>query len=291
MAVAGTRAASRRNPTRYTSTLMQVQSSNTQAGTLAATISTLLVDDEELARQELAFLLKDFPDVEIIDSATNGLEAVKMIEALEPDLVFLDAQMPGLDGLAVIRKLKEKKIALPYFVLSTAYDQYAIEAFRLEAMDYLLKPVSHERLSQTIERARRAIGRRQAIEAKALEAAAAAPKPALQRTKLLVRSNNRNLILDAQEMIYATIEDGIITIVATNCEGHSNYRTIEELQSNLDSGTFWRVHRSFLVNINRIREVIPWFKSSFQLRMDDKKQTEIPVSRIQTKRLRAMLKL
>jgi two-component system LytT family response regulator/two-component system response regulator LytT len=270
---------------------MQVRSSNTLAGT----ISTLLVDDEELAREELAFLLRDFGDVEIIDSATNGLEAVKMIESLEPDLVFLDAQMPGLDGLGVIRKLKEKKVALPYFVLSTAYDQYAIEAFRLEAMDYLLKPVDHERLSQTIDRARRVIGMRQTIEAKALEAAnavaAAVPKPALQRTKLLVRSNNRNLILDAQEMIYATIEDGIITIVATNCEGHSNYRTIEELQSNLDSGTFWRVHRSFLVNINRIREVIPWFKSSFQLRMDDKKQTEIPVSRIQTKRLRAMLKL
>ena len=106
-----------------------------------------------------------------------------------------------------------------------------------------------------------------------------------------MRSNNRNLILDAHDMIYATIDDGLITIVATNVEGHSNYRTIEELQSNLDPNTFWRVHRSFLVNINRIREVIPWFKSSFQLRMDDKKQTEIPVSRIQTKRLRAMLKL
>jgi len=261
---------------------------------VAGTISTLIVDDEELARQELAFLLKEFPDIEVMDTAANGLDAVKMIEMLEPDLVFLDAQMPGLDGLSVIRKLQEKGIALPYFVLSTAYDQYAVEAFRLEAMDYLLKPVDHERLSQTIERARRVIAMRQAAEAKASEAASAtAPvaKPALQRTKLLVRSNNRNLILDAQDMIYATIEDGIITIVASNFEGHSNYRTIEELQSNLDPGTFWRVHRSFLVNINRIREVIPWFKSSFQLRMDDKKQTEIPVSRIQTKRLRTMLKL
>jgi two-component system LytT family response regulator/two-component system response regulator LytT len=266
---------------------MQQRSSNTLAGT----ISTLLVDDEELARQELAFLLKDFPDVEVIDSATNGLEALKMIESLEPDLVFLDAQMPGLDGLGVIRKLQEKGVVLPYFVLSTAYDQYAVEAFQLEAMDYLLKPVDHDRLSQTVERARRVIGLRQAAEAKASDAAAVPGKPALQRTKLLVRSNNRNLILDAQDMIYATIEDGIITIVATNVEGHSNYRTIEELQSNLDPGTFWRVHRSFLVNINRIREVIPWFKSSFQLRMDDKKQTEIPVSRIQTKRLRSMLKL
>ena len=92
-------------------------------------------------------------------------------------------------------------------------------------------------------------------------------------------------------MIYATIDDGLITVVTTQRRRQSNYRTIEELQSNLDPETFWRVHRSYLVNINRIKEVIPWFKSSFQLRMDDKKQTEIPVSRVQTKRLRALLKL
>jgi two-component system, LytTR family, response regulator LytT len=254
------------------------------------TISTLLVDDEPLAREELAFLLKDFPDIEVIDTATNGLEAVEMVENLEPDLVFLDVQMPGLDGLGVIRKLQEKGVTLPYFVVSTAFDQYAVEAFKLDAMDYVLKPVDKDRLAVSIERARKIIETRQINEAKAAESAPA-PKPSLQRTKLLVRSNNRNLILDAHDMIYATIDDGLITIVATNVEGHSNYRTIEELQSNLDPNTFWRVHRSFLVNINRIREVIPWFKSSFQLRMDDKKQTEIPVSRIQTKRLRAMLKL
>ena len=119
----------------------------------------------------------------------------------------------------------------------------------------------------------------------------AASKPAAQRTKLLVKSNNRNLIVDAQDMIYATIDDGLITVVTSQFEGQSNYRTIEELQSNLDPNLFWRVHRSFLVNINKIREVIPWFKSSFQLKMDDKKQTEIPVSRIQTKRLRTLLKI
>jgi two-component system, LytTR family, response regulator LytT len=106
-----------------------------------------------------------------------------------------------------------------------------------------------------------------------------------------VKNNQRNFIVDAQDVVYATIEDGLITVVASHLEGQSNYRTIEELQSNLDADTFWRVHRSYLVNIHRIKEVIPWFKSSFQLRMDDKKQTEIPVSRVQTKRLRALLKL
>ena len=122
-------------------------------------------------------------------------------------------------------------------------------------------------------------------------AAAATGRPALQRSKLLVKSNNRNFIVDAQDVIYATIEDGLITVATTHFEGQSNYRTIEELQSNLDADTFWRVHRSYLVNINRIREVVPWFKSSYQLRMDDKKQTEIPVSRAQTKRLRELFGL
>ena len=112
-----------------------------------------------------------------------------------------------------------------------------------------------------------------------------------QRTKLLVRNNNRNFIVDAQDVIYATIDNGLITLVATNVEGQSNYRTIEDLQANLDRDTFWRVHRSYLVNIDRIKEVVPWFKSSYQLRMDDKKQTEIPVSRAQTKRLRELFNL
>lgn len=256
------------------------------------TVSTLIVDDEQLAREELAFLLKEFPEIEIIETASNGLEALEMIEQLEPDLVFLDVQMPGLDGLGVISKLRAKSGNLPHFVLTTAFDSYAVEAFRLEAVDYLLKPVEKERLAETVGRIKRIVEDQQ-LQQPAPDRATenSASKNVLQRTKLLVKANNRNLIVDAQDMIYATIDDGLITVVTSHFEGQSNYRTIEELQSNLDPNLFWRVHRSFLVNINKIREVIPWFKSSFQLRMDDKKQTEIPVSRIQTKRLRALLKI
>ncbi len=170
----------------------------------------------------------------------------------------------------------------------TAYDQYAVEAFRLEAMDYLLKPVDKARLAETIERARRTIQ-----EKKSPEPETPAPKAttAPQRTKLLVRANSRNFIVDANEVIYATIDNGLITLVTTSLEGQSNYRTIEELQASLDRDMFWRVHRSYLVNINRIKEVVPWFKSSYQLRMDDRKHTEIPVSRVQTRRLRELFKL
>lgn len=256
--------------------------------TATRAIGTLLVDDENLAREELAFLLRDFPEIEILATASNGLEAVKLIEDLEPDLVFLDVQMPGLDGMGVIRTLRERGVALPHFVLATAYDQYAVEAFRLEALDYVLKPVERERLEETIERARKAIAEKTPLD---LDTAARPAAPANVRAKLLIRTLNRNLIVDAQEMIYATIEDGVISVVTTSIEGMLNHRTLEELQSNLDPEHFWRAHRSYIVNIHHIKEVIPWFNSSFQIKMTDKKETEIPVSRVQTKRLRTLFRL
>ncbi len=256
-------------------------------GRATNTISAILVDDEPLACDELAYLLKSYEDFEVAGTAHNGIEALRMIEELEPDVVFLDVQMPGMAGMDVIREVRERKGHVPHFILVTAYDQYAIEAFRLEAMDYLLKPVDSARLEESLERARRVV--QEKSKAAQEEPREARTRP--YRTKLLVKSGNRNFIVDASEMIYATIEDGLITIVTSHLEGQSNYRTIEELQSNLDPDTFWRVHRSYLVNIHRIKEVIPWFKSTYQLRMDDKKQTEVPVSRVQTKRLRALLKL
>src|ERR1700744_3747373 len=158
------------------------------------TISALLVDDEQLARDELSYLLKEFPEVEVLAAAKNGLEAIKLIENLEPDVVFLDVQMPGLDGLGVIQKLREKNVPLPHFILATAYDQYALEAFRLEALDYLLKPIEKDRLTLAVERARKAVTEK--------SKAAPQPEPApvkatTQRTKLLVKNNNRNFIVDA----------------------------------------------------------------------------------------------
>ena len=112
-----------------------------------------------------------------------------------------------------------------------------------------------------------------------------------QPVKLLVKSQARLILIDAEEMIYASIQDGAITIFARDTEGASNYRTVEELMEALDPGVFWRPHRSYLVNINHIKEVVPWFKSSFMLKMSDKRASEIPVSRNQTKRLRELLKL
>ena len=257
------------------------------AGSQTASLTAVAVDDEQPALDEILYLLKEHPDVEVLACASNGLEAVDLIEKIEPDLAILDVQMPGLDGLGVIRRLKERGATLPYFILATGFDQYAVEAFRLEALDYLLKPVEKGRLAESLDRARRSAAERtRSAVAELVEG----PRPA-PRTKLLVRSGGRHWMVDSSDLIYATIHDGLITLVTTTVEGEASYKTIEELQSNLDPEMFWRVHRSYLINVNRIREVIPWFKSSFQLRMDDKKQSEIPVSRVQTRRLREMLKL
>ena len=257
----------------------------------AATLSALIVDDEVLAREELAFLLKSFPAVEIVGSAGDGPHALRLIRQLEPDLVFMDVQMPGLDGLGVVRELVEAGGPLPHLVFATAYDQYAVEAFEINAVDYLLKPIEKERLATSIERAQKLIEFPSNEAASLEQLLAQLPTGTSPPSKLVLNAQNRLILVDATDIVYATIQDGIITVAATQIEGVSNYRTLEELQSNLDPGSFWRPHRSYLVNINKIQEVVPWFKSSYQLRMSDKKQTEIPVSRAQTKRLRELFKL
>jgi len=254
-------------------------------------INALIVDDEKPARDELAFLLKSFPEVSVIGQGKNGLEAIALIKERNPDLVFLDVQMPGLDGFGVIQKLIERKVKLPHIVFATAYDQYAVQAFEVNAVDYILKPFDKQRVSRAIERAQR-IHSAESSPAERLETLVTQlGARGSQPLKLLVKAQGRLFLVDAAEMVCASIEEGTITISTRDFEGTSNYRTIEELADSLDSDRFWRPHRSHLVNINHIKEVLPWFKSSYMLKMADKRQSEIPVSRAQTKRLRELLKM
>jgi two-component system LytT family response regulator/two-component system response regulator LytT len=197
----------------------------------------------------------------------------------------------------VIKKLLERKIKMPQIVFSTAYDHYAVKAFDVNAVDYVLKPFDKERIAKAIQRAQKVLDSnlsavdRLGTLVSQLQGQLGAPAKAPQKTKLLMKSQTRLLLLDAEEMVYASIQDGVITIFARDTEGVSNYKTIEELADTLDVDVFWRAHRSYLVNINQIREVLPWFKSSYMLKMNDKRASEIPVSRAQTKRLRELLKL
>ena len=257
-------------------------------------LSAVIVDDEQLARDELAFLLKDVGDVDVVAQGKNGVEAVQLIREHSPDLVFLDVQMPGLDGFGVIKKLLDRKVPLPKIVFATAFDQYAVKAFEVNAVDYLLKPFDKKRVAQSVQKARAKARIQQPVVRQAgnsgayagVAAAAGFQNPAQGRGPAFPGKPERHLLRLHRRRHYHSGHRR-----PGSMEGHSNCRTLEELLDSLDPNLFWRAHRSYLVNINRIREVVPWFKSSYQLRMDDKKQTEIPVSRAQTKRLRELFGL
>jgi two-component system, LytTR family, response regulator LytT len=261
-------------------------------------LKVMVVDDEQLAREELCFQLGQIGDVEVVAQAGNGLEALTAVDRHEPDLVFLDIQMPGLSGFEVARRLLAREDDTPALVFVTAFDQHAIEAFEVNAVDYLLKPVEAPRLEQALVRARRRLSS---------ERLAAGPAGPLndqleqivkmmavrqgRRDQVAIKTGERFILVQADEIIYASLADESINIVTGQVAGTSNYRTLDDLQTRLDPEIFWRVHRSHLVNINKIKEIVPWFSRNYILRMKDTKATEIPVSRSQTKRLREYLKL
>ena len=262
-------------------------------------LRAVVVDDEQLARDELGYLLGQVGGVEVIGQAGNGVEALTTIDKLQPDVVFLDVQMPGLTGFEVARRMLDARAA-SHIIFVTAYDQHAIEAFEVNAVDYLLKPVDQARLELAVERARR----RLQTERLAGGAAAAGVSNAdlekivqlvserqHRRDRVAIKVGERFMLVQAEEIIYASLVDEDITVVTNQHSGTSNYRTLDDLQERLDSSVFWRVHRSHLVNINKIKEIVPWFSRNYILRMKDAKSTEIPVSRTQTRRLREYLKL
>ncbi|HET6959647.1 MAG TPA: LytTR family DNA-binding domain-containing protein [Vicinamibacterales bacterium] len=260
-------------------------------------LKAVLVDDEQLARDELGYLLEQVGGVQIVGQAGNGLEALTTIEKLQPDLVFLDVQMPGLTGFEVARRLVGSRAA-SQIVFVTAYDQHAIEAFEVNAVDYLLKPVEQGRLEVAVDRARRRVVSDRPVEAgtnmnsvdleKIIEAVAERQS---RRERLAIKVGERFFLVQSSEIIYASLAEDGITVVTSQHHGTSNYRTLDELHERLDPTVFWRVHRSHLVNINKIKEIVPWFSRNYILRMKDDKTTEIPVSRTHTRRLREYLKL
>ncbi len=273
--------------------------------TSAPPITALIVDDEQLAREELKYLLNT-TGVEVVAQGANGIEAVELIREYQPDVVFLDVQMPGLDGFAVLKQLIEHHDRLPQIIFATAFDQYAVRAFDVNAIDYLLKPFDKARVLQAIERARLRLQETSQAEGESLGIGGGGgikldalirlieqqqQNPRTHSGKIVLQAQSRLLLIDQKDICFAAIDEGIISVATQTIEGQSKCRTLEELLELLDPGIFWRAHRSYVVNINHIKEVVPWFKSSYQLRMDDKKQTEIPVSRAQTKRLRELFKL
>ena len=324
-------------------------------------LTALIIDDEPLARQELQYLLDSAGGVSVLGQGSNGVEAIDLIRDAPPRCGLSRCAHAGLDGFAVLRKLMtaDRSFRLPEVVFATAFDQYAVKAFEVNAVDYLLKPFDNKRLRQTLEKVRSrvcpetaestpwenvpasqrrftepavpsagqgsgiapaaqepttrsqplamaAAGSRsrlwEAAQAKLdallrmVEEQAAGVAPAngaspARTGRVVVRTGSRLLLVDQKDVCFAYVNYGRIAVVTKSFEGDSNVRTLEELAEQLDSAQFWRAHRSHLVNLQHIREVVPWFKSTYQLRMDDQKATEIPVSRSQTKRLRELFNL
>jgi len=259
-------------------------------------LRVMVVDDEQLAREELCYQLEQLGSIDVIGQAGNGVEALSAIERLEPDLVFLDVQMPGLNGFEVARRLLGRDGDPPAVVFVTAFDQRAIEAFEVNAVDYLLKPVDSSRLDQALQRARRRVESDRPVATGVMneqleQIVRMMAGRQVRREQVAIKVGERFMLVQAEEIIYASLADESITIVTGQVAGTSNYRTLDDLQARLDPEVFWRVHRSHLVNINKIKEIVPWFSRNYILRMKDAKGTEIPVSRAQTKRLREYLKL
>jgi len=257
-------------------------------------LRAVLVDDEQLARDELGYLLDQIGGVEVIGQAGNGVEALTTIDRLQPDVVFLDVQMPGLNGFEVARRLLSNRVA-SHIIFVTAYDQHAIEAFEVNAVDYLLKPVDQARLEMAVDRARRRVATDRPVDgvnhADLERIIQLVTERQSRRERLAIKVGERFLLVQAEDIIYASLADEGISVVTSQHAGTSNYRTLDELHERLDPTVFWRVHRSHLVNINKIKEIVPWFSRNYMLRMKDEKSTEIPVSRTQTRRLREYLKL
>jgi len=256
------------------------------------TLRTVVVDDEELAREELCFLLDQIPGIEVVAQAGDGPEALNVIAEHAPDLIMLDVQMPGLTGFEVARRLLHRDTEA-HLVFVTAYDQHAIEAFDVNAVDYILKPVEAARLFTAVERVRKRLqsDRGQGGAPNLDRVLRFLAERQNRRDQLAVKVGDRFLLVQAEDVVHASVEDDVITVVTNSLSGTSNYRTLDELQARLDPEIFWRVHRSHLVNINKIREIVPWFSRNYILRMKDTKGSEIPVSRAQTRRLREYLKL
>ncbi len=249
-------------------------------------LRALISDDESSARSRLRKLLGAHPEIEIIGEARDGLQTVEMVEESRPDLLFLDVQMPGLDGFESLQHLV--RATLPLVIFTTAYDQYALDAFEANAVSYLLKPINRERLAQAVERAMKIhrSSEKSADEELRIKRALSAAVPSIN--KIIARRRDRFVLLSLDEVFFFHVEDGLVR-VKTEAETYWTDYRLNDLEERLPDPPYFRAHRSYIVNMSKVREIAPLAGSGYLLILNDSDGSEIRVSERQSKRLHRML--
>ncbi len=246
-------------------------------------LKALIVDDEYPARKELRFLLDQFENVEVIGEATNAREALKLISALDYSVLFLDVEMPGMNGLelsSIIQDLPKR----PYIIFVTAYEEYAVKAFEVNAVDYLLKPFDEKRLHQAMQKLFKLVEKNKEKQ----QPAGSKQDKGVKLDRLPVEKDGKTLLIPETEIIYAYTQDDSVFLKTTKDLYVSKY-TLKELESRLNSSVFFRTHRCYIVNLSKVQEIIPFFNGTYNLIVNDDKRSEVPVSRNQAKSLKKIL--
>jgi len=249
-------------------------------------ISTIIVEDELPAQERLKQMLEELPEIQLAATARTGREAAELIDALKPQLVFLDIQLPDISGLDLLHIISHR----PFIIFTTAYDQYAVQAFELQAVDYLLKPFAQDRLDAALRRVQEKTGQN------STEPGLAAIKNLLANynpgreylTRIPSKTGDKIYILNDDEIIYLASEDRLVFAYLYDARFLVNY-TLDELQARLNPDKFFRIHRSTLANLNYISMIEAWFAGGYKTRMKDKKGTELIISRASGKLLRQKL--
>ncbi|HWP66592.1 MAG TPA: LytTR family DNA-binding domain-containing protein [Candidatus Limnocylindria bacterium] len=251
-----------------------------------AVIRTLVVDDEKLARDRLAGFLRGLPDVTLVGEASDGVQALELISEHRPDLVFLDVQMPGMNGFDVLEALRPD---VPHVVFATAYDEYAIRAFDVAAVDYLLKPFARARVAEAVARVRSRLATPPAPAELDALLARLNDRPREHLTRVPAHAGRRILLLKPEEILWFGVEHRLV-YAHTAQRGFMTNFTLRELEERLDRDTFFRAHKATLVNLAQVQEIVPWFGGRFKLVMRGRDDAEVIVSRAQARELRQRLR-
>jgi len=245
-------------------------------------IRVIIAEDNADQRQILKYFFQRYPELKVIAEAESGKEALKQIQQLFPDVVFLDIDLPEMNGIDLVKVIQKKEYS-PHFVFFTSYPQYAVEGYEVDALDYLVKPINPERLDKTIKKILQVV----------TPAASSLEQPAKEQENLrylTIQINKHSYVVNVDEIIFIYVEAGVVYVQLQGVTGIVRYRSIKQMETELDLSRFVRVHRKYLINIDKIKEIVGWFKSSYSLIMKDKNETEILLSRRGAKSLRQVVR-